>query len=56
MSNLGVLPPGCAFAEKADWTVWGPMWNPEVDGTLLTSCVKPPFCEDNILGNVSLYI
>jgi hypothetical protein len=23
---------------NGDWTVWGPLWNPEVDGTLLTSC------------------
>ena len=23
---------------KGDWAVWGPVWEPEVGGTLLTSC------------------
>ncbi len=27
-------------AAKADWTVWGPKWNPEIGGTLLTSCTN----------------
>lgn len=27
-------------AEKADWTVWGPRWEPEIGGELLTSCTN----------------
>ena len=24
----------------ASWTVWGPVWDPEIGGTLLTSCTN----------------
>ena len=27
-------------ADQADWTVWGPKWNPVISGTPLTSCTN----------------
>ncbi len=27
-------------ANDGDWTVWGPIWNPVLGGTLLTSCTN----------------
>lgn len=51
-TNQGILDPGGiplyviievnwdGIAEKADWTVWGPRWNPEIGGELITSCTN----------------